>query len=50
MNQLRSAKFGIVANSKIIVGKKKGADRSGIGIKITRIACSSSTVGSKTSS
>jgi len=33
---------------KIIVGRKKGADRSGIGIKITGTALSLSIVGSKT--
>jgi len=43
-------KIGIAANKRIVVGKKKGADKSGISIKIIGIACSSSTVGSKTSS
>jgi len=43
-------KIGISANRKIIVGKKKDADKSEIGIKMTRTARSSSTVGSKTSS
>jgi len=43
-------KIGIGANRRIIVGKKKDADKSGIGIKIIGIARSSSTVGSKTSS
>ena len=43
-------KIGIDANRRIDVGKKKDADKSGIGIKITGIACSSSIVGSKTSS
>jgi len=43
-------KIGIGASRRIDVGKKKDADRSGIGIKITGIARSSSTVGSKTSS
>jgi len=43
-------KIGIVANRKIIAEKKKDADRSGIGIKIIGIACSSSTVGNKISS
>jgi len=43
-------KIGIVANRKIIAGKKKDADKSGIGIKIIGNACFSSTVGSKTSS
>jgi hypothetical protein len=41
--------IGNVANRKIVVGKKKDADKSGIGIKIIGIAHSSSTVGSKTS-
>jgi len=44
-----SVRIGIVANRKIIVGKKKDADKSRIGIKIIGIAHSSSTVGSKTS-
>ena len=44
-----SMRIGIVANRKIVVGKKKDADKSGIGIKIIGIARSSSTVGSKTS-
>jgi len=43
-------KIGIGANKRIVVGKKKDADKSGIGIKIIGIARSSSTVGSKTSS
>jgi hypothetical protein len=43
-------KIGIGANRRIVVGKKKDADKSGIGIKIIGIARSSSTVGSKTSS
>jgi len=43
-------KIGIGANRKIVVGKKKDADKSGIGIKIIEIARSSFTVGSKTSS
>jgi len=43
-------KIGIGANRKIVVGKKKDTDKSGIGIKIIGIAHSSSTVGSKTSS
>jgi len=30
-------KIGIGANRKIIVGKKKDADKSGIGIKITEL-------------
>ena len=42
-------KIGIVANKKIVTGKKKDVDKSGIGIKIIGIARSSSTVGSKTS-
>ena len=43
-------KIGIGANRRIIVGKKKDADKSGIDTKITGIARSSSTVGSKISS
>jgi len=43
-------KIGISANRRIVVGKKKDADKSGIDIKITGTARSSSTVGSKTSS
>jgi len=43
-------KIGIGANRRIVVGKKKGADKSVIGTKITRIVRSSSTVGSKISS
>jgi len=43
-------KIGIGANRKIVVGKKKDTDKSGIGIKIIGIARSSSTDGSKTSS
>jgi len=43
-------KIGIGANRRIVVGKKKDADRSGISIKITGTTRSSSTVGSKTSS
>ena len=43
-------KIGIGANRRIVVGKKKDADKSGIGIKIIGTAHSSSTVGSKTSS
>ena len=42
-------KIGIVTNRKIVAGKKKDVDKSGIGIKIIGIAHSSSTVGSKTS-
>jgi len=41
-------KIGIGTNKKIIIGRKKGADRSGIGIKITGTAHSLSIVGSKT--
>jgi len=41
-------KIGIGINKKIIVGKKRGADRSGIGIKITGTTHSLSIVGSKT--
>jgi len=40
-------KIGIGANRRIIVGKKRGADRSGIGIKITGTASSLSIAGSK---
>jgi len=43
-------KIGIVDNRKIVAGKKKDADKSGIGIKIIGIVHSSSTPGSKTSS
>jgi len=43
-------KIGIGANRRIVVRRKKGADKSGIGTKITGIAHSLSTVGSKTSS
>jgi len=42
-------KIGIGVNRRIIIGKKRGADRSGIGIKITGTARSLSIVGSKTS-
>jgi len=42
-------KIGIGANRRIIVGKKKDADKSGIGIKIIGIARSLSTVGNRTS-
>jgi len=42
-------KIGIGASRRIIVGKKKDADRSGIGIKIIGIARSLSTVGSRVS-
>jgi len=43
-------KIGIGVNRRIVVGKKKDAERSGIGIKIIGTAHSSFTVGSKTSS
>jgi hypothetical protein len=43
-------RIGIIASRKIVAGKRKDADKSGIGIKIIGIARSSSTVGSKTSS
>ena len=42
-------RIGIGANRKIVVGKKKDADKSGIGIKIIGIARSLSTVGNRTS-
>jgi len=42
-------KIGIIANRKIVAGKKKDADKSWISIKIIRVAHFSSTVGSKTS-
>ena len=42
-------KIAIGANRRIIVGKKKDADRSGISIKIIGIARSLSTVGNITS-
>jgi len=41
--------IGIGANRRIIIGKKKDADRNGIGIKIIGIARSLSTVGNRTS-
>jgi hypothetical protein len=41
-------KIGIGANRRIIVGKKKDVDGSGIGIKITGTARSLSIAGSKT--
>jgi len=41
-------KIGIGANRRIIIGKKRDADKSGIGIKITGTAHSLSIVGSKT--
>jgi len=43
-------RIGIGASKKTTIGKKKDADKSGIGIGITRIVCSSSTVGRRTSS
>jgi len=43
-------KIDIDANRRIVIGKKNDANKSGIGIKISGIARSSSTVGSKTSS
>jgi len=43
-------KIGIGANRRIVVGKKKDIDKSGISIKITGTTRFSSTVGSKTSS
>jgi len=42
-------KIGIGANRRIIVGKKKDIDRSGIGIRIIGTAHSLSIVGNKTS-
>ena len=42
-------KIGIGANRRIIVGKKKDAGKSGIGIRIIGTARSLSTVGSDTS-
>jgi len=42
-------KIGIGASKRIIVGKRKDADRSGIGIRITGIARSSFIVGKKIS-
>jgi len=41
-------KIGIGASRRIIVGKKKDADRSGIGIRITGNAHSLSIAGNKT--
>ena len=43
-------RIGIGASKKIIIGKKKDADKSGIGTRITRIAHSSFIVGRKISS
>jgi len=42
-------KIGIGANRRTILGKKKDADRSGIGIKIIGVARSLSIVGNRTS-
>ena len=42
-------RIGIGASKRIIVGRRKDADRSGIGIGITEIAHSSFIVGRKTS-
>jgi len=42
-------KIGIGANRRIIIGKKKDDDRSGIGIKIIGTTRSLSTVGNRTS-
>jgi len=42
-------KIGIGANKRIVVRKRKDADKSGIGIKIIGTARSFSTVGNKTS-
>jgi len=42
-------RIGISANRRIIVGKKKDADKSGIGIRIIGISRSLSTAESKTS-
>ena len=44
-----NVKIGIGANRRILDGKRKDADKSGIGIKITRTTRSLSIVGSKTS-
>jgi len=41
-------KISIGVNKRIIVGKKKDADRSGIGTRITGTACSLSIAGSRT--
>ena len=43
-------KIGIGTNRRIVVGKKKDADKSGIDTKITGTSRSSSTVGRKISS
>jgi len=42
-------KIGTVASRRIIIGKKRDADRSGIGIGITGTARSLSIVGNRTS-
>jgi len=42
-------KIGIIANRKIVVGRRKDTDKSGIGIKIIGTARSSFTVGNKIS-
>ena len=41
-------KIGIGVNRRIIIGKKRGADRSGIGTRITGTARSLSIAGSRT--
>jgi len=43
-------RIGTGASKKIIIGKKKDADKNGIGIGITGIVRSSSIAGRKTSS
>jgi len=43
-------KIGIGANRRIVVEKKRDAEKSGIGIKVTGIVHFLSTIGSKTSS
>jgi len=43
-------RIGIGASKRTIIGKKKDADRSGIGTRITGIAHSLSIAGSRTSS
>jgi len=43
-------RIGIGASKRIIIGKKKDTDKSGIGTEITRIVRSSSIVGKKISS
>jgi len=42
-------RIGIGANRRIVAGKKKDTDKSGIGTRITRTARSLSTIGSKIS-